>query len=68
MGIRVEPPTRTIYWLFQGPAFVGTQEITHVIDLFLLDFRVLEYLLDGFHRLSEEIHVQLLELRPCERL
>ena len=41
---------------------------THLIDVLLLEVRILENLLDGLHGLAEQVHVELLELGAGERL
>jgi NAD-specific glutamate dehydrogenase len=38
------------------------------MDILLLDTSVLEHLLNGLHRLAEQVHVNLLKLGPGERL
>ena len=67
MGIRVEPPTRTTYktrqWDSQCPV-----KGTYFVDILLSETSVLENLLDRLHGLPEQVHVQLLELGPGQRL
>lgn len=46
----------------------GNGYSTDLIDILLLDVGILEHLLDGLHGLTEEIHVQLLELGTSNSL
>lgn len=40
----------------------------YFIDVLLVDFGILQYLLDGFHGLTEQVHVELLEFGTSECL